>query len=195
MYKFATLSGPVSRDTATLSLRYPISPDTFSGRLALPQNGAILPAWYLVSHRHVCAMFHFAAYRAIIIVRYPRKTSRGNKRAVSWKGGFGERALVPVFGTGQNPNVPSFRFLVPGNIRMYPCSFFWYREHPLKPPFWKPPFCDTPKQRPVFFHPPLAILTLPVLRDMKSSRAKKAKSPQLGSDPKNSLRGGSFPGK
>ena len=37
------LSGPISRDTAILSLRYPISRDTFSGRFALPQNGAIPP--------------------------------------------------------------------------------------------------------------------------------------------------------
>ena len=37
------LSGPISRDTAILSLRYPISRDAFSGRLALPQNGAIPP--------------------------------------------------------------------------------------------------------------------------------------------------------
>ena len=37
------LSGPISRDTAILSLRYPISRDTFSGRLALPQNGAMHP--------------------------------------------------------------------------------------------------------------------------------------------------------
>ena len=35
------LSGPISRDIAILSLRYPISRDTFSGRLALPQNCAI----------------------------------------------------------------------------------------------------------------------------------------------------------
>ena len=70
-----SLSGPISRDTAILSLRYPISRDTFSGRLALPQNGAIPPPpWYLVSHRHICAIPHFATYRAII-VRYPIKTS------------------------------------------------------------------------------------------------------------------------
>ena len=37
------LSGPISRDTAILWLRYPISHDAFSGRLALPQNGAIPP--------------------------------------------------------------------------------------------------------------------------------------------------------
>ena len=38
-----SLSGPISRDSAILSLRYPISRDTFSGRLALPRNGAIPP--------------------------------------------------------------------------------------------------------------------------------------------------------
>ena len=36
-----SLSGPISRDTAILSLRYPISRDTFQGRLALPQYDAI----------------------------------------------------------------------------------------------------------------------------------------------------------
>ena len=66
------LSGPISRDTAILSLRYPMSRDTFSGRLALPRNGAIPPLGYLVSHRHICAIPHFATYRAIV-VRYPHK--------------------------------------------------------------------------------------------------------------------------
>ena len=64
----------MSRDTAILSLRYPISRDTFWRRLALPKNGAITPPWYLVSHRHICAIPHFATYCAII-VRYPIKTS------------------------------------------------------------------------------------------------------------------------
>ena len=32
------------------------------------------PPWYLVSHRHICAIPHFATYRAII-VRYLTKTS------------------------------------------------------------------------------------------------------------------------
>ena len=61
-----------------------------------------------------------------------------NKRAVSYKCGFGECDLVPAFGTGEHPylqlylvpvfgsredaNVPSFRFLVPGDIR---------RNHPF----------------------------------------------------------------
>ena len=38
---YYALSGPISRDTAILSLRYPTSRDTFSGKLALPQNGEI----------------------------------------------------------------------------------------------------------------------------------------------------------
>ena len=41
---------------------------------------------------------------------------RGYKRVVSQKGGFGESALFPIFGTGEHLNVPSLRFLVPGNI-------------------------------------------------------------------------------
>ena len=32
------------------------------------------PPWYLVSHKHICAIPHFATYRAII-VRYPIKRS------------------------------------------------------------------------------------------------------------------------
>ena len=32
-------------------------------------------------------------------------------------GGTCEHTLVPVFVPGEHPNVPSFRFLVPGNIR------------------------------------------------------------------------------
>ena len=32
------------------------------------------PPWYLVSHRHICAIPHFATYCAVI-VRYPTKTS------------------------------------------------------------------------------------------------------------------------
>ena len=70
----AGLSGPISRDIAILSLRYHILRDTFSGRFAAPQNGAIPPPWYLVSHRHICAIPHFATYLAII-VRYPIKIS------------------------------------------------------------------------------------------------------------------------
>ena len=67
-----------------------------------------------------------------------------SKRAVSSKVGFGESTLVPVFGRGEHPNVPSSRFLVEGNIRMYPRSGFGTGEHPPKPPFWKPRFCEPP---------------------------------------------------
>ena len=46
--------------------------------------------------------------------------SPGDKTAAPLKGGFGERALVPVFIPGEHANVPSFRFSFWGNIRMYP---------------------------------------------------------------------------
>ena len=57
-------------------MRCPISRDTLQGRLALPQNGcdARPPPWYLASHRHFCAIPHFATYRTII-VGYPINTS------------------------------------------------------------------------------------------------------------------------
>ena len=49
------LSIPISRDVAILSLRYPISCDTFPGRLALPQNGAIHPPLVLsFTQAHLC---------------------------------------------------------------------------------------------------------------------------------------------
>ena len=43
------------------------------------------------------------------------------------KGGFGECTLVPVFVPGEHANVPSFRFLFRGNIRMYPSFRFLFR--------------------------------------------------------------------
>ena len=46
----------------------------FQGGLALPQLVRYPPPWYLVLHRHICAIPRFATYRAII-VRYPTKTS------------------------------------------------------------------------------------------------------------------------
>ena len=49
--------------------------------------------------------------------------SRGNKRAVSKKGGFGECALVPA--------------LLPGNIQMYPRSGFWYWRNTLNVPSFR----------------------------------------------------------
>ena len=72
--------------------------------------------------------------------------SRGNKRAVSETGGFGECTLVPVFGAGQHPNVPSFRLLVPGNIRMYPRSGFWYRGASAKTTLLETTLLRNPKK-------------------------------------------------
>ena len=69
------LSGPISRDIAIVSLRYPLSRDTFSAIPANHQQGAIPPPFgALFLHRHISAIPHFATYRAIF-VRYPRKIS------------------------------------------------------------------------------------------------------------------------
>ena len=68
------LVAPISRDIAILSLRYPISRDTFFKEFSTPPPMVRYPPWYLVLHRHICAIPHFATYRAII-VRYPTKTS------------------------------------------------------------------------------------------------------------------------
>ena len=68
------LVAPYRRDTAILSLRYPISHNTFFREFSTPPQWCDTPPWYLVSHRHICAIPHFATYRAII-VRYPTKTS------------------------------------------------------------------------------------------------------------------------
>ena len=49
-------SGPISRDTAILSLRYPLSRDTFSAIPALPQQGAIPPLPWVpcFTQAHLC---------------------------------------------------------------------------------------------------------------------------------------------
>ena len=88
--------------------------------------------------------------------------SLGDKRAVSQKGGFGERTPRSGFVPGEHPPKPPFwkppfrqhqkgslgdkravskmggfgeRTLVP---------VFVPGEHPPKPPLWKPPFCELP---------------------------------------------------
>ena len=48
------LSGPISRDTATLSLRYPLSRDTFSATPAIPQQGAIPPFGAFFTRTYQC---------------------------------------------------------------------------------------------------------------------------------------------
>ena len=46
----------------------------FFREVSTPPKWCDTPLWYLVSHRHICAIPRFATYRAII-VRYPTKTS------------------------------------------------------------------------------------------------------------------------
>ena len=67
------LSGPISRDIAILSL-IPHIAWYFLREVCAPPKWCDTPPWYLVSDRHICAIPHFATYRAII-VRYPTKRS------------------------------------------------------------------------------------------------------------------------
>ena len=67
------LSDPILHDTAIPWVRYPISRDTFYGRLTLPQNGAIPPFVLSFTQAHLCHN-PFALYRAII-VQCPIKAS------------------------------------------------------------------------------------------------------------------------
>ena len=51
---FLFLSAPYRKHIAILLLRYPVSRDTFSVGLALPQEGTVPPPWYCHLHRHMC---------------------------------------------------------------------------------------------------------------------------------------------
>ena len=59
------LSGPILRDIAILLLRYPVSQP--------PKMVRYPPPWHLVSSRYICAIPHFATYRAIIAYYRERK--------------------------------------------------------------------------------------------------------------------------
>ena len=76
---FHQLSGPISRDIAILSLRYPISHDTFR-EVSTPPKWCDIPTW-CYSHRHMCAIPHFATYRTII-VWYPPPPQKKNKSEI-----------------------------------------------------------------------------------------------------------------
>ena len=67
------LSGPISRDNAILSLRYPIA-RCLLREVSTSPIWCDSPLWYLVSHRRISVIPHFATYRTIS-VRYPIKTS------------------------------------------------------------------------------------------------------------------------
>ena len=71
----AWYSGPISRDAAIISLRYPnIARCCLREVRAAPPKWCDPPPWHLVSHRRIFAIPHFATYCAIM-VRYPIKTS------------------------------------------------------------------------------------------------------------------------
>ena len=75
-------STPISRDTAILSLRYPISRDTFLREVSSPPKWCDTPPWHLVSHKHICAIPHFATYRAIMVRFAPQNLDGGNSALV-----------------------------------------------------------------------------------------------------------------
>ena len=61
-------------DIAILSLRYPISRDTFLREVSTPPKRCDTTP-FVLTHTHIGAIPHFATYRAII-VRYPIKQAR-----------------------------------------------------------------------------------------------------------------------
>ena len=71
--------------------------------------------------------------------RWERK-GRFRKRV----GGFGERALVPIFVPGEHANVSSSRFSFRGNMRMYPRSGFRSGGTPAKTTLLETTLLSTP---------------------------------------------------
>ena len=168
--RFRELSGPVLRDTARLSQRYPPiarygvfglptwpkgcdTPSSFSGRFPLgehakwrcdtpPQKGYLSDTCAIphenkgngcdtplcdTSSKRYCAIRGGISHWAAKFIKgwfwrmYPRSSFRS--------GGTCERTLVPVFRSGGTSECTLVPVFVPG-------------EHPPKPPFWKPPFCQ-----------------------------------------------------
>ena len=106
-----------------------------------------------------------------VFVRYVSSSSVSSSSAVfpvslaapeetkGWfrQGQFWRMCSRSGFGTGEHPHVPSFRFLVPGNIRMYPRSGFATGAHPPKPPFLETTLLRTPEL--LLLSSPLALLS------------------------------------
>ena len=71
-------------------------------------------------------------YRCFGINELPHAStiSLGDKRAVSYKGGFGEGTLVLVFVPVEHPNVPSFWLSFRGTI----AKTAFLENHPLSTP-------------------------------------------------------------
>ena len=86
----------------------------------------------------------FDAFRGETKGRFRKRAVWANVPSLFfWYRGTCACTIVPVFGTGEHPNVPSFRFLVPGNIRQnHP--FVNPRTFRTAPIFW-PLFRAGPK--------------------------------------------------
>ena len=75
------LSGPISHKCCVTIAAIPHNIARYlSGRLGAPENGAIPPPWYFVSHRHICARPPFATYRATIVRSPPSPTITSTKQ-------------------------------------------------------------------------------------------------------------------
>ena len=81
----------------------------FLREVSAPPNWCDTPPWHLVLHRHICAIPHFATYRAII-VRYPMKIRKNKSHPLAR--GLGWRSCgLPVvhqwiFSSRRHPRAP-----------------------------------------------------------------------------------------
>ena len=81
-----SLSGPMLRDAAMLLLRYPILRDTFIGRLACSQNGAILKLVLSFTQAHLCDTPFYNVSRDNVAIA-PKKTKQAQESFASASGG------------------------------------------------------------------------------------------------------------
>ena len=86
---------------------------------------------------HVCLRFCWET-----LPNFERKQKGGFVGGWFWRM---YSTLIPVFGTGEHPHVPSFRLWVPGSIPMYPCSGYWYRGTSAKATLLETTLCEPPK--------------------------------------------------
>ena len=88
-------------------------------------------SWLVLS-----ASGHACAGKCFVKQNFGLGPTRGNSRAVSKKGGFDKCTLVPVFGTGEHPNVPLFWLLVPVEHPNVPSFRFSVQGTPAKTTLW-----------------------------------------------------------
>ena len=78
------LSGPISRDIAIVSLRYPLSRDTFSAIPAIPQQGAI-PLFGALFYTDISVRYPNLQHIARYLCDTPGKQAQNNFAILSLK--------------------------------------------------------------------------------------------------------------